>query len=650
MRDLFTTGGGVVNSKPLENPFYETVQAFLDSARNGCHLCTLLWASEMSSFTYYVTSGALDPDRCRDSTITVAISMRAKHALSLWVLVPDHDVAGWLKVRYVSASSTKGDHSGKPADVGASNASRETLRLASSWLSNCVSHHAQCRNATEAFAKPPSRLVMTGPEESQTINIVSVEHPVRYLALSHVWGKVDVLKLTEANYERLRNGFDRNELPPMFRDCLTVAERLGVHYVWIDSLCIIQDSPEDWSREASLMGDVYRGAYCTIAAVSAFDSMTTLFTKTTPLAALDCIIKDPNPFLGGKMIVYPHSTATPKLLQTPLYTRAWVLQERLLSPKILEFTNLGIRWHCRGNMVENLYPSFSEVSDTPSRAIGVGVALHWRHLLSISAYNLGSDVRSVGIIAWMEILRSYHYMKLTRESDRPHAIKGLITFVQQRTGLSFIEGVCEDAFPYSILWMKDRAPDRDTEFRKRAILSSPSWSCAFRCAYRYWGPYQTDFTHVASVTANTSVVPPILNLKARYHGPKHIYPYIYEQYDSGIKPSMSTSGIREFGKSGNFPGTTPFGDLLFDLDLDFRLSSSVLAHFVLLAQEVVRGVRMGYGLVLEPDEAFPSRWVRIGTFRVWNKEWRDTDKAAMEKGSEWPSSFNFYDEKEFIVC
>jgi hypothetical protein len=640
----------VVNSKLLESPFYETVQAFLESARNGCHLCALLWASEMSSFTHYVTSGALDPDRCRDSTITVTISMWAKHYLSLWVRVPDHVSEGRFDVRYVSASSTKGDHSRKPADVGASNASRETLRLASSWLSDCVSHHAQCENAAEAFAKPPSRLIMTGSEEPQTINIVSVEHPVRYLALSHVWGEVDVLKLTEANSERLRNGFDRNELPPMFLDCLTVAERLGVHYVWIDSLCIIQDSPEDWAREANLMGEVYRGAYCTIAAVSAFDSMTSLFTKTNPLAKLDCIIRHPIPVLGGNIIVTPDHENNQDLMQAPLYTRAWVLQERLLSPRILEFTNMGIRWHCREDIVDNLSLSSSNGSDAQihqyikkENTIGYYIGLDWRHLLSISVYELGSDVGSIGIIAWMQILRSYHDMKLTRESDRPHAIKGLITFVQQRTGLSFIAGVCKDVFPYSILWVKERAPDRNFELKERAIRSSPSWSCAFRCAYFYGGPDQTDFTHIASVTASTSAVPPILNLKGRYHGPTHLHPYEYQ--DSNI----TTSGIQDFGNSGHSQGPTLSNNLQFTLHLDFKISSSILVHFVLLAQDVVQGVRMGYGLVLEPDEAFPSRWVRIGVFQVRNKEWWDTFKAATEKGR-WPSSFDFYDEKEFIVC
>jgi hypothetical protein len=661
MRDLFTTGGGIVNFKLLEIPFYETVQAFLDSARDGCHLCTILWASQMSSFPLYGTPGVLDPDRWR-KPITAELFMSVRRVLTIRIRVLDHVIGRRLDCRYVSTSSTKCDHGGKQADVNvddASNASRATLRLASSWLSDCVSHHAQCKNATEAFVKPPSRLIMTRPGESQTINIVSVEHRVRYLALSHVWGKVAVLQLTEANYERLRNGFDRNELPPMFRDCLTVAERLGVHYVWIDSICIIQDSPEDWAHEASCMSEVYRGAYCTIAAVSAFDSMTSLFTKTNPLAELDCIIKDPIPILGGKIIVTLDLKTPLELMQAPLYTRAWVLQERLLSPRILEFTNRGIRWYCPENMADNNLPHSSnniiaqiDQYKQKEHAIGYYIASHWKELLSISAYELGSDIRSIGIIAWMKILRSYHSMKLTRESDRPHAIKGLITLVEQRTGLSFIEGVCKDAFPYSILWVKDNAPDRDTEFRERAILSSPSWSCAFRCAYRYRGPSQTDFTHVASVTANTNVVPPVLNLKGLYHGPTHIYPYVHEQHESGIEPSMSTSSIHEFGNSRDFPGTTPFGDLQLFLQLDFRLYSSecVLAHFVLLAQKVVRGALIGYGLVLEPDEAFPSRWVRIGVFQFRNKEWRDTFKAATEKGSEWPSSFGFHDEKEFIVC
>jgi len=90
---------------------------------------------------------------------------------------------------------------------------------------------------------------------------------VAYATASHCWGNLqDKLILTHENHDSWKR-----KIPPFgqmktFEDSVEVARRLGFRYMWIDSLCIIQDSRKDWEAEASLMGNVYKFSSLNISA------------------------------------------------------------------------------------------------------------------------------------------------------------------------------------------------------------------------------------------------------------------------------------------------------------------------------------------------------------------------------------------------
>ncbi|KAF1964057.1 HET-domain-containing protein, partial [Bimuria novae-zelandiae CBS 107.79] len=77
-----------------------------------------------------------------------------------------------------------------------------------------------------------------------------------------------MLKLTTATERSLRSGITIEELPPTFRDAINIVRRIGYRYIWIDSLCIFQDSLDDWTHESRKIGHIYRGSICTIAALA----------------------------------------------------------------------------------------------------------------------------------------------------------------------------------------------------------------------------------------------------------------------------------------------------------------------------------------------------------------------------------------------
>ncbi|PMD54734.1 uncharacterized protein K444DRAFT_513189, partial [Hyaloscypha bicolor E] len=90
-----------------------------------------------------------------------------------------------------------------------------------------------------------------------------------YITLSHCWGQLQLITLTNSNIVTFQEGLEIRKLPKTFRDAIYVAQRLTVQYIWIDSLCIVQDSEDDRKRESALMMSVFAEAFCNIAATAA---------------------------------------------------------------------------------------------------------------------------------------------------------------------------------------------------------------------------------------------------------------------------------------------------------------------------------------------------------------------------------------------
>lgn len=100
-----------------------------------------------------------------------------------------------------------------------------------------------------------------------------------YTTLSHCWGSIDLIKLTTTSLESFKESLPINQFPKTFTDAIEVNRRLKIRYIWIDSLCIIQEGDEmkDWSHEASLMQKVYSNSICNISAAGATDGTKGLF-------------------------------------------------------------------------------------------------------------------------------------------------------------------------------------------------------------------------------------------------------------------------------------------------------------------------------------------------------------------------------------
>lgn len=209
----------------------------------------------------------------------------------------------------------------------------------------------------------PTRLIdlgMYGGPEHPRICVPEDENvQAPYFTLSHCWGVPggpQPPKLTSTNLPAYRKKIAIALLPKTFRDAIKITRRLGGRYLWIDCLCIIQkqspDEPDpgalaDWSRESALMGKVYRGSQCNIAAERAKDSSEGLFAQRNPWQ-LDVLeigsVRIPGLPHGNYLCVSEHYLRS--LHDEPLRNRAWVVQERLLAPRQISFGSRQLSWTC----------------------------------------------------------------------------------------------------------------------------------------------------------------------------------------------------------------------------------------------------------------------------------------------------------------
>lgn len=319
--------------------------------------------------------------------------------------------------------------------------------MISDWLTDCVTTHESCQTTKDLVV--PRRLI----EVTDKLRLTywnSLPPGETYAALSHCWGTSPGLMTTVGNLRLFEIYIDPPTLPQTFRDAIEVTRRLKIKYLWIDALCIIQDSQEDWRAEAAKMGHYYRNAHLTISALDAPDGSTGFLTKerVSPTAYIDDRESWRVSGLSWK----------DTFRQSPLSRRGWVLQERLLSRRVLHYGREEVLWECMGCSARERTTRFSE-EDTGKRIIR-------KHYLG--------DAASVQIQQWYDIVCQYSGLDLTFDTDVFAAIGGIARTFRNATGMKYAAGLWWEHLPYGFLWYCE-----STKLRAGSSVA-PSWSWASR--------------------------------------------------------------------------------------------------------------------------------------------------------------------------
>ena len=330
----------------------------------------------------------------------------------------------------------------------------------------------------------PTRLLELDNPEVGSLRLVHSEHLDKstgantpYVTLSHCWGKIELQTLKQESFPKLSGGIPVSSLHKTFQEAVKVALFLGVNYIWIDCLCIYQDSAEDWARESSLMGKVYEHGLCNISATAAKDAMGGLFQeRTVPILQDGYVESQWEDARNNQWRVAPANLPAKWLLDGPALYRAWVVQERILAPRVLHFGQRQLYWECQDFDACETY-----VNGVPKFVSGES---NWPNPFKTGGFNTELSLsqpptaqqRTINKIlsSWREIVNVYAECQLTVAGDKLIAISGLAKSVQQSLGgVEYFAGLWKVSLLADLSW---------GTYLKRGIrpadYRAPSWSWA----------------------------------------------------------------------------------------------------------------------------------------------------------------------------
>jgi len=358
-------------------------------------------------------------------------------------------------------------------------ASDENFELISRWLKDCKEKHACAIFEATQPTWSPSRLVDVSGTVPRLVDTKSLHLKVPYLALSHCWGNGQATRTTIAKLEQFKIGIPQEHCPATFKDAFHITRRLGHRYIWIDSLCILQDSPKDWQAESGKMSDVYGHSTLNLIAAHARDGRDGCFSRRDVRSVRPCQVPNPfRPVSNESFIVYPmrmDKIYDEQVRNSPIYQRAWILQERLLSPRSVYFGKKQIFWACGEFEACEAFPSGANYVPTrPHNEISIdkkGV----QQLLNPRVTMAQREAQGIAE-SWARIVKIYSSSHLTISSDKLVALSGIAERVQGHTGGEYLAGLwnsTQEAFLWSLLWFVD---SHDKGRPRPPAYRAPSWT------------------------------------------------------------------------------------------------------------------------------------------------------------------------------
>lgn len=434
------------------------------------------------------------------------------------------------------------------------------FRKVSSWIRDCIYTHssADCqakRLGTSNFV--PVRLIAVGSWAASP-KIVELQcAAVDYTALSYCWGTTNIAKTTKANLLERKSSMPWACLPKVFQDAIALTRALGLKYIWIDALCIVQDDAADLDRQLSQMAQVYHEAYLVISADSANSADGRLFKERQrslrirtispkePTEVSEVLLRDlidHEPF-GGRTIP-GHNW--------PLATRGWTLQERFLATRIIHFSAAELVWECNERLrCECKYMDHRAQKND----------MYWTSLRSRYIHILHDDTAdSERAVCWCEIVREYSGRKLSKDSDRLAAISGLASQFGNLAGWEYKAGIWTNHVLRMISW--NRSPINTS--RRPQEYVAPSWSWASVIGPIDW-EFDKDWDFADMVPKkDDNFVAQVLDIECRLSG-KDPFGRVCSGHLTIASPTL-TVGLRRSKKGGKELDLRMRHTLILDID------------------------------------------------------------------------------------
>ncbi|KAM0425833.1 hypothetical protein ACHAPT_008771 [Fusarium lateritium] len=316
----------------------------------------------------------------------------------------------------------------------------------------------------------PTRLIQIIDSKLARL-VIPAETPTgQYVAFSHCWGKKKTLKLGRNNLDQLRKGIQVESLPKSYQEAISICLGLNFHFIWIDSLCIIQDSTEDWQQEALAMKLVYGNAVLNLCSAAAVDNSEESFASRdhTLIRPLEVNTAWCGEDRQAFRLIYS-DIFRDDILYSPLRERAWVFQEWYLSTRSLVIARRQLWWHCRQKVTCEALPNGYKDEQT-MRDHRPDLQPDWMK------DDMGQlDREQESLTLWTRRVNHYVETRLTEESDRLIAFSGIAQAFGSSHGIThdYLAGLWRRHLPTSLCWyVANSRTSRSSRYK------APSWSWA----------------------------------------------------------------------------------------------------------------------------------------------------------------------------
>jgi hypothetical protein len=320
--------------------------------------------------------------------------------------------------------------------------------MAREWLSTCRNEHNDCNSRYDNLR--PSRLLDI---RGATVKLMlQSENPttVPYAALSHCWGNAQPLRTLSTTIAHFQQGISTKILPQTFLDAIFIARSLDFQYLWIDSLCIVQDSVADWEEQSSMMASIYSNADLVLGASAA-------------ASASEGFLGARYPYREGNVAVQVNGAQTTfvyRLLhhhiysEEPLDKRGWALQERLCAQRFLSYGKWEMLWECKRICCSESERSLLKPDASPGN--------FQAELEKTAPWDFGNCWRR-------RVASPYGTRMLTKDTDMPVAISALAARFQSRFNGTYLSGLWKEDLIFDLQWYT--MPQRCA-----GSFYAPSWS------------------------------------------------------------------------------------------------------------------------------------------------------------------------------
>jgi len=377
-------------------------------------------------------------------------------------------------------------------------------------------YHERCKAYKPS--KLPNRLLdlhtSDGTGNNSDIKLVVTEGldaSTKYVILSHCWGPPSVdppLKTTLPLVDEFLATIPFKSLPKNYRDAVMMARILDIRYLWIDSLCIIQDDPRDWEMESANMASYYQGSYLTIAAGASADCHGGFCRDLdqSPLFRVFAPGNSSRRIAVRETAARENSLRYPEDKKIPLLRRGWVLQEQVLSPRTVFCTDNHLFWQCH-----SLFTSEDGAVHMPG--------LHSLGDVFSPEFDLSNKNNAQEL--WQQWIKDYSHRELTYPTDRAPAIAGLVEFYQSETGHTPLLGLWKESLCYDLSWQCAQSREWRAGLHKpqAALPEKPKKFPAWSWLSALGSDSHTDIFMAGKQTPSTTARLEVVSAAVLWHGP-----------------------------------------------------------------------------------------------------------------------------------